>query len=102
MPAPSPVLPSASTAPRCHTAFSASMPACTTSRARLAVERGDQADAAGVMLGQVDDARAFVQRARDPRAKDATKSEPDSICDHGALHSAAHAPRRVLAPAPAM
>ncbi len=32
MPAPSPVLPSASTAPRCHTAFSAAMPACTTSR----------------------------------------------------------------------
>ena len=35
MPAPSPVLPSASTAPRCQTAFSASMPACTTSRRGL-------------------------------------------------------------------
>ncbi len=35
MPAPSPVLPSASTAPRCHTALSASMPACTTSRRGL-------------------------------------------------------------------
>ena len=32
IPAPSPVLPSASTAPRCQTAFSASMPATTTSR----------------------------------------------------------------------
>jgi len=35
MPAPSPVLPSASTAPRCHTARNASMPACTMSRRRL-------------------------------------------------------------------
>ena len=32
MPAPSPVLPSASTAPRCQTAFSASIPLTTTSR----------------------------------------------------------------------
>ena len=32
MPAPSPVLPSASTAPRCHTFFSALMPASTTRR----------------------------------------------------------------------
>jgi hypothetical protein len=32
MPAPSPVLPSASTAPRCQTAFSASMPFSTTWR----------------------------------------------------------------------
>jgi hypothetical protein len=35
MPAPSPVLPSASTAPRCQTAFSASMPLSTTSRRGL-------------------------------------------------------------------
>src|SRR5690606_20566049 len=35
MPQPSPVLPSASTAPRCHTAFSASMPATTTAREGL-------------------------------------------------------------------
>ena len=50
MPAPSPVLPSASTAPRCQTAFSASMPASHHLAARLAVERGDQADAAGIEL----------------------------------------------------
>src|SRR6056297_3040244 len=35
MPAPSPVLPSASTAPRCQTALSASIPFCTTCREGL-------------------------------------------------------------------
>ena len=50
MPAPSPVLPSASTAPRCQIAFSALMPFSTTWPPGLAVDRHDQADAAGVVL----------------------------------------------------
>ena len=50
MPAPSPVLPSASTAPRCHTAFSASMAAGDDAARRDAVGRRDQADAAGIGL----------------------------------------------------
>ena len=50
MPAPSPVLPSASTAPRCQTDLSASMARVTTCAARLAVDRGNQADAAGIVF----------------------------------------------------
>ena len=50
MPAPSPVLPSASTAPRCQTAFSAAIAVCHHLPARLAVDRRDQADAAGIVL----------------------------------------------------
>ena len=76
MPAPSPVLPSASTAPRCQTAFSASMPACTTWRRGLAVERGDEADAAGIVLGGVD---MGLGEGGEVGAVPATKSLPDSV-----------------------
>ena len=50
MPAPSPVLPSASTAPRCQTAFSAAMRQRDDIAARLAVDGDDEADAARVAL----------------------------------------------------
>ena len=49
MPAPSPVLPSASTAPRCQTFFSALMP-ISTIRGAAAIDRHDEPDAAGIMF----------------------------------------------------
>ena len=54
MPAPSPVLPSASTAPRCQTAFRAAMRGFDHVAAALSVERTDEANAAGIVfLGRI-------------------------------------------------
>ena len=77
MPAPSPVLPSASTAPRCQTAFSAAIAAATTCR------RGSPSSAAMSPTPQASCSSAGIVEARGGEMRGVAAVVGDVVLGHG-------------------